>query len=149
MAVAAIIIVAAILVVSGLGRGPATGAQGAVVIPLHATTAANVNGVGTATGRATARQAGESWTYVLTVHGLKPLPGNDFYECWYAAPGSTQRHPILASGGSFVVDSSGSATVTMTSGVDPRQFRTMEITHESPGDGAVRGAILLIGRSTA
>jgi hypothetical protein len=148
VAVAAAIIVAAIVVLPRLGGGPSTPAQAAVVIPLHATTAAKVSGVGTASGRATARQAGESWTYVLSVRGLKPLPGNDFYECWYAAPGSTQRHPILASGGTFVVDNSGSATVTMTSGVDPRQFRTMEITPEKPGNGAVHGAILLTGQST-
>ena len=148
VAVAAAIIIAAIVVLPRLGGGPTTGTQAAVVIPLHATTAAKVSGVGAASGRATARQAGESWTYVLSVHGLKPLPGNDFYECWYAAPGSTQRHPLLASGGTFVVDNSGSATVTMTSGVDPRQFRIMEITAESPGNGAVHGAILLTGRSS-
>jgi anti-sigma factor RsiW len=141
MAVAAVIIVAAIVVVPRLSGGQST-----VVIPLQATTAAKVKGVGTASGQATARQADQSWTYVLTVRGLKPLPGNDFYECWYAASGSTPHHPILVSGGTFVVGNSGSTTVTMTSGVDPHDFRTMEITAEAPGNGALAGAVLLTGR---
>ena len=80
-------------------------------------------------------------------HGLKPLPGNDVYVCWWAAPGSTKAHPVLATGGSFVVGDSGSATLTMTTGVDPRQFRTMEITAESPGSGALHGPVLLAGQS--
>jgi len=70
-------------------RGPDHPGQALVVIPLHATTAAKLSGAGAATGRATARQAGESWTYVLTVHGLKVLPGDQVYECWWAASGST------------------------------------------------------------
>ena len=141
VAVAAVIIAAAIVVLPRLGGGQST-----VVIPLRATTAAKVKGVGAASGQATARQADQSWTYVLGVRGLKPLPGNDVYECWYAAPGSTQRHPILVSGGTFVVGSSGSTTVTMTSGVDPHDFPTMEITAGTPGNGALTGAVLLTGR---
>jgi hypothetical protein len=35
----------------------------------------------------------------------------------------------------------------MTTGVDPRQFSTMEITAEQPGGGALAGAVLLTGRS--
>jgi hypothetical protein len=140
-AVAAAIIVAAAIVIPGLGGGPV------VMIPLHATTAAKVTGDGAATARATARQVGESWTFDLGVHGLKPLPGDRVYECWWVGPGSTRRHPMLVSGGTFVVDSSGSATVTMTIGVDPRQFRTMEITAESPGSGALHEPILLTGRT--
>jgi hypothetical protein len=147
VAVAAAITAAAIVVPLSLGEGPISTTQATVVIPLHATTAAKVFGVGAATARATARQVGESWTFELSVHGLKPLPGDQFYECWYAASGSTQLHLLLATGGSFVVDNSGSATVTMTSGVDPRQFRTMEITAESPGNGALHGPILLIGQT--
>jgi hypothetical protein len=145
VAVAAAIIVAAIVVPLSLGRGPA---GVTVVIPLHATTAAKDFGVGAATGQATARQAGESWTFDLTVHGLKPLPGNDVYVCWWVGPGSTQAHPLVATGGSFVVGDSGSTTLTMTTGVDPRQFRTMEITAEPPGNGALSGLILLTGQST-
>jgi hypothetical protein len=53
----------------------------------------------------------------------------------------------VTTGGSFVVGNSGSATLTMTTGVDPRQFRTMEITAEPPGNGALHGAVLLIGKT--
>jgi Anti-sigma-K factor rskA len=143
VAVAAAIIVAAIVVPLTLGRGQA---EVTVVIPLHATTEAKDFGVGEATGQATARQAGESWTFDLTVHGLKPLHDNDVYVCWWVGPGSTKIHPLLVTGGSFIVGDSGSTTLTMTTGVDPRQFRTMEITAEQPGNGALSGAILLTGQ---
>ena len=140
VAAAAAIVIAAIVIPLSLTGGPTT-----VVIPLHATTAAKVFGTGAATAKATARQAGESWTFDLTVHGLKPLPGNQVYECWWAGPGSTPDHPVVVTGGSFVVGSSGSATLTMTTGVDPRQFRTMEITAGSPSNGAWHGPVLLTG----
>jgi hypothetical protein len=88
VAVAAVLIVAAIVVLPRLGGGQST-----VVIPLQATTAAKLNGVAAASGQAAARQADQSWTYVLTVRGLKPLHGNDFYECWYAAPAAPPATP--------------------------------------------------------
>ena len=147
VAAAAAIITAAIVVPLSLGGSQITAASVTVVIPLHATAAAKLIGDGAATGRATARQAGPSWTVDMTVQGLKVLPGNDVYECWYATSGSTQLHPLLVSGGTFVVDNSGSITVTMTTGVDPRQFRTMEITAESPGNGAIHGMPLLTGQT--
>ncbi len=148
LAVAAAIIIAAAVVIPQLGRGRQNiPAQAAVVIPLHATAAAELIGDGAATGQATARQAGASWTFDMTVHGLKVLPGNDVYECWWAAPGSSRAHPQLVSGGTFVVDNSGSTTVTMTTGVDPGQFPTMEVTAESPGTGALQGAVLLTGQT--
>jgi hypothetical protein len=53
----------------------------------------------------------------------------------------------VTTGGSFVVGNSGSATLTMTTGVDPRQFRTMEITAEPPGSGALSGVVLLTGQT--
>jgi hypothetical protein len=82
----------------------------------------------------------------MTVHGLKMLPedDNEVYECWWVGPGSNKA---LVSGGTFVVDKSGSATVTMTTGVDPRDFRTMEITAELPGTGARQGTVLLTGQT--
>jgi len=141
VAVAAAIITAAIVIPLSLGGSGIT-----VVIPLHATAAAKLIGDGAATGRATAQQEGPSWSFNMTVHGLKVLPGQEVYECWYAASGSNKAHPQLVSGGTFVVDNSGSATVTMTTGIDPRDFRTMEITAQSPGTGALQGAVLLIGQ---
>ena len=147
VAAAAAIITAAIVIPLSLGGGRITPATATVVIPLHATTAAKLIGDGAATGQATARQAGPSWTFDMTVHGLRVLPGNEVYECWYATSGSTRLQPLLVSGGTFVVDNSGSTTVTMTTGVDPRQFRTMEITAQSPGTGALQRPVLLIGQT--
>jgi hypothetical protein len=141
VAAAAAIIIAALVVIPNLGGAT-------VAVSLSATPAAKLIGDGAATGRATAHQAGPSWTFQMTVHGLKVLPGpNDVYECWWVGPGSSNAHPQFVSGGTFVVDKSGSTTVTMTTGIDPTQFRTMEITAESPGTGARQGAVLLIGRT--
>jgi hypothetical protein len=149
VAVAAAIITAAIVVPLSLGGGRITPAQATASVSLYATTAARLMGDGAATGRATAHQAGPSWTFQMTVHGLKVLPDNtnDVYECWWVGPGSTKADPQLVSGGTFVVDHSGSATVTMTTGIDPRQFRTMEVTAELPGTGARQGKVLLIGHT--
>jgi hypothetical protein len=146
-AAAAAIIIAALVVIPNLGGSRVNPAQATAAVSLHATTAAKLMGDGAATGRAAAHQAGPSWTFDMTVHGLKVLPGNDVYECWWVGPGSTKTHPQLVSGGTFVVDNSGSSTVTMTTGIDPRQFRTMEVTAESPGTGALQGVVLLIGQT--
>jgi hypothetical protein len=148
---AAAIIAAAIVIPLNLGGGRVTPAQAVtVVIPLHVTTAAKVIGDGAATAKATARQVGASWTFVIRATGLKMLPekGNEVYECWWSIPGSTKAHPTFVSGGTFIVDKSGATTLTMTTGVDPRQFRTMVITVESPGTGALAGAVLLTSQST-
>ena len=143
-AVAAAIIIAALVVIPNLGSGRLNPAQATVVVQLHATYAAKLIGDGAATGQATAHQAGESWTFDMTVHGLKPLPGDQVYECWWAR--SSHIH-LLVSGGTFIVDNSGSATVTMTTGVDPRDFRIMQITVESPSTGALHGAPLLTSQT--
>jgi hypothetical protein len=146
VAAAAAIIVGAIVVPQSLSGGIAP-AQATVVIPLHATVAARIFGVGAAAGQATARQAGASWTFTLDVHGLKPLPDNEVYVCWWSSSDSTTLNPELVTGGSFVVDDSGSATLTMTTGVDPHQYPTMKITAEKLGNGALRGPVLLTGQS--
>ena len=142
---------AAVVVLANVGQSasPAlvSGTGPSVRTSLHATTAAKTFHVGGATGEATARQAGESWTFRLTVHGLRPLPGNGFYECWWSGPGSSPAHPKLVSGGTFVVGKSGSTTLTMTTGVDPHQFRRMKITAEQPGSGQLHGPTVLVGRS--
>jgi anti-sigma factor RsiW len=142
---------AAVVVLANIGQGAAPalviGTGPTVSTPLAATTLAKTMHVGGATGQATARQVGESWTYELRVHGLRPLPGDGFYECWWSGAGGSLSHPKLVSGGTFVVGQSGSATLTMTTGVDPRQFRGMKITIEQPGSGKLLGPAVLAGRS--
>jgi Anti-sigma-K factor rskA len=145
-AAAAAIIIAALLVIPSLGGGRLNPAQATVVTPLHATTAAKLKGDGAATGQATAHQAGQSWTFTMTVHGLKMLHDNDVYECWWVGRDSTKAHPQFVSGGTFIVDKSGSTTVTMTTGIDPHDFPTMEVTAESPGTGALSGVVILSGQ---
>jgi anti-sigma factor RsiW len=142
---------AAVVVLASIGQSAApalvSGTGPSVMTPLIATTAAKSFHVGGATGQATARQVGESWTFELTVHGLRPLPGNGFYECWWSGPGSTPQNLKLVSGGTFVVGKAGSATLTMTTGVDPHVFRRMKITVEQPGSGQLLGPTVLVGRS--
>jgi hypothetical protein len=145
VAVAAAIITAAIVVPLSLGGGRITPAQATVVIPLHATAAANVIGYGAATGRATAHQdASGSWDITLTVSGLKNFGDSRWYECWYVSP----QHRQVGSAGTFLVPDSGSGTFSMTSAVDPRDFPTMEVTIGPPStNGALAGTVILSGQT--
>ncbi len=144
VAAAAAVVILAVIVIFRPGGGPNTSGKSVVTV-LHAADEAKTWHVGGATGKATARQASASWTYVLTVKGLRPLPGDQFYECWYAR--RSNGHLKLVSGGTFVVGQQGSTTVPMTTGVDPRDFPIMVITAESPGPSAKHGPILLTGQS--
>ena len=102
---------------------------------------------GTASGLAAARPgAGGSWTIALSVHGLKDLGPNRFYECWYAGPANSHGHPQLISAGTFTVGRSGSGSFTMTSAADPYKFGTMQITAQRPGRAGQTRPVLLAGR---
>jgi hypothetical protein len=143
IAAAAAVIAGAIAIpLTLLGSGPAT------VIPLYATTAARASGFGAATGQATARQdASGSWNITLTVAHLKNFGDNQWYECWYI--GSKSGHRQVAPVGSFLVSDSSSRTFTMTSAVDPHEFKTMVITLQPPSaDGAFRESnVILTGQA--
>ena len=143
VAAAAAAITGAIAIpLSLLGSGPAT------VIPLYATTAAKVSGVGAATGQATARQdASGSWNISLTVRHLKNFEDAKWYECWYIGSKSGQRQ--VAPVGSFLVSDSSSQTFTMTSAVDPHDFKTMVITLQLPSaDGAFQQSNVILSGQT-
>jgi anti-sigma-K factor RskA len=144
VAVAAAIITAAIVLPLSLGGGRIIPAQATAVIPLHATTAARLDGFGAATGRATARQdASGSWAISLTVAHLKSFGDTQWYTCWYVS-----RTGQLASAGTFQVRDSGSWTFPMTSAADPRDFRTMEITLGPPSKNGERaGPVILSGQT--
>lgn len=141
-------IVAAIVFLPGFSRRtsaepPTTGggvvAGAPVVIALHPT-------AGTAaSGLATARHMTDGWSIQLSVHSLKQLARGEFYECWFAEAGKKSRHPVLISAGTFGIGRSGSADVSMWTAADPRQFHTMEITAESPGDVSQPGRVILSG----
>jgi Anti-sigma-K factor rskA, C-terminal len=144
VAVAAAIVTAAIVLPLSLGGGRITPAQATVVIALHATTAARLDGNEAATGRATARQdASGSWIISLTVSHLKSSGDSQWYTCWYVS-----RDGQVTSAGSFLVRDSGSRTFPMTSAADPRDFRTMEITLGPPSKtGALAGPVILSGQT--
>jgi hypothetical protein len=143
---------AAIVVLASIGQGAApalvSGTGPSFTTRAYTTPQAKPFGVPHATAVAVARPAGKSWTFVLTVHGLRPLPGDGFYECWWADRESTPGSPQRVSGGTFVVGTSGSATLTMTTGVDPRKFSRMNITAQQPGSGRLVGTTVLVGRSS-
>jgi anti-sigma factor RsiW len=140
VAVAAAIIAAAVVV--PLRGSPA---QTTVVIALRVTAAGQAKGFGAATGQAVARQdASGSWDITLTVQHLKHFDDKPWYECWYVSQDGRQA----ASAGTFLVPASGSRTFSMTSAADPRDFRTMEITLQSPSkDGALGSLVILQGQS--
>ena len=100
---------------------------------------------GTASGQATAWHLPGGWSVRLQVRGLGQLAPGQYYACWYAGSGNKSRHPVLISAGTFSVGPSGSADVSMWTAADPRQFRTMEITAESPGDASQHGRVILSG----
>ncbi len=102
-----------------------------------------------ATGKAVAHHTASGWSISMTVSHLKPLQAGQFYECWYSSPDSTRVQPILITAGTFTVGASGNATMQMWSAADPRQFPTMEITEESPGDAAQHGQVILSGHAQA
>jgi hypothetical protein len=143
-AVAAAIIAAAVVLPLSLGGGRIIPAQATAVIPLHATTAARLDGYGAATGRATGRQdASGSWTISLTVAHLKSFGDSQWYTCWYVS-----RTGQVASAGTFQVRDGGSWTFPMTSAADPRDFRTMEITLGPPSQNGERaGPVILSGQT--
>lgn len=115
------------------------GTEAPVLIPLHST-------AGTAaSGQATAQRMPGGWSIQLSVHGLTPLAAGEFYECWFAAAGNRAGHLVLISAGTFSTGRSGSASVSMWSAADPRQFRTMEITAQSPGRASQLGRVILSG----
>lgn len=117
---------------------PATSAN-TLAIALHSPSG------GSAAGEATVhRTAGGLWSIQLTVHGLKDLGPDGFYEGWYV-PASQPGHPDLIPAGTFAVGSSGSATFTMTSAADPAAIAYMKITSAQPGDSGRPGQVILAG----
>jgi anti-sigma-K factor RskA/putative zinc finger protein len=130
-------IIAAVLILPGLGGGLPTGAFAfKLVSPPGSGEAAS----GTATARP---DASGSWDITLTVQHLKNFGDSPWYECWYVSPG----HRKVASAGTFLVPDSGSGTFSMTSAVDPTDFPTMEITIESPNNnGTLQGTVVLSGQ---
>ncbi len=111
----------------------------AFTIPLHSPSG------GTASGQATIDHTADGWSVRLTVHGLRDLGPDRFYECWYAGRGNRPGHPDLITAGSFTVGVGGSATMQMWSAADPRRFATMQITAGQAGDAGQHGQIILAG----
>jgi Anti-sigma-K factor rskA/Putative zinc-finger len=128
-------VLAALLIVPGLGPPKAAFAFQLVSAPRSGQAAS---------GTAMARQdSSGSWNVTLTVHHLKRLGPNQWYECWYVSRDGRQA----VAAGTFIVSPSGSGTFTMTSSADPRNFQTMEITAQSPGNGALAPVVILSGKA--
>jgi hypothetical protein len=115
---------------------PTTSAD-TIVIPLHAPPGSS------AAGEATVHHTAYGWSVQLTVHGLKDLGPDRFYETWFACPGS-QSAPYLVAAGTFIVGPSGSATCSMCTGADPLGS-AMDITSERPGNTGQHGEVILSG----
>jgi hypothetical protein len=111
---------------------------------LKPTNAAKNMDLKAARGWATARQdATGSWHLTLTVQHLKHYDPKPWYECWYIS--SKPGQPQVAPAGSFLVSGGGRQTFTMTSAVDPRDFKTMEITLQPPSpDGAIQKSNVIL-----
>lgn len=137
-AVAVAVAVAAGVSVAELGNFRGAG-------PTAASVSLSAQAGATGSGTATVRQAPGGWAVQLTEHDLKKLPAGQFYECWYVGPANRPGHRQLITAGTFTVDHSGNEVVTLSSAADPRRFKIMEITAESPGDGGQHGKVVLKG----
>jgi hypothetical protein len=139
VAVAAAIIAAAIVIPLSLGRGGLAEAVTFKLMPPPGSAQ-------TASGTAVARQdTSGSWDITLTVRHLKSFGDTPWYQCWYVGTDRAGDRQV-ASAGTFLVPNSGNGTFSMTSAVDPRQFKTMEIRLESPNaNGAIQGPVVLSG----
>jgi hypothetical protein len=111
----------------------------AATISLHAMHGAS------GSGQAVVRHANGGWEIQLTVKHLPKLSTGQFYECWYADPGSNRPgHPELITAGTFA---SSDATVHMWSAANPAKFTIMQITIEQPGDASQHGQVILQGKA--
>ena len=83
----------------------------------------------------------------MTVRHLKNFEDAKWYECWYIGSKSGQRR--VAPVGSFLVSDSSSQTFTMTSAVDPHDFKTMVITLQlRSADGAFQQSNVILSGQT-
>jgi hypothetical protein len=140
LAAVAAVIAAAIVIPLTLGRdGVATAVAFSLAPPPGSVQAA-------ASATVTARQdPSGSWALMVTVRHLKSFGDSPWYECWYVGTDAA-GHRQVASAGTFIVPDSGSHTFSMTSAVDPREFKTMQIRLEEPGpNGAIQGQVVLTG----
>ena len=83
----------------------------------------------------------------MTVQHLKNFGDAQWYECWYIGSKPGQRQ--VAPAGSFLVSDSRSQTFTMTSAVDPHDFKTMVITLQLPSaNGAFQQSNVILSGQT-
>ena len=106
-AVAAIAIAVMAVLLTHRTPSPRTAAGAAAVIDLHSPSGA------AASGRAVATRHAGGWSIRLTVRGLKKLRPGQFYECWYARPGTRPGHQQQITAGTFTTGPRGSGSFTM------------------------------------
>ena len=135
-AVAAVIVIVAVFFLPGHGAGLP---DQALTFNLSPPPGAGQAASGTAVARP---DASGSWDITLTVHHLKNFGDAKWYQCWYVS-----RDGRVASAGTFLVPNRGSGTFSMTSAVDPHNFRRMEITLQSPNSNGAfqKGTVILSG----
>lgn len=112
------------LIAGGDGSAVPSGAQVALA-PVGAADA----GAGGTVKLAAVKGAEPAGGATVTVHGLKPLPDGGYYELWMLNSATD-----LVSMGSFTVDASGMATITLPVAADPSKFKFFDVSAE-PGDG--------------
>jgi hypothetical protein len=136
-AAVAAVVIAAVLILPGLGGGPSAQALTFNLVP-----PAGSGQAASATAVARSDVSG-SWDVTLTVHHLHNFGDSKWYQCWYVNPGKRR----VASAGTFLVPGSGSGTFSMTSAADPHDFTVMEIRLQAPSsDGARQGMVVLSGK---
>jgi hypothetical protein len=134
IAVSALTAATAFAVLQAMPADTPTTSADTFTISLHATPG------GSATGEAVVHHTANGWSVQLTVHGLKSLGPDGFYEDGYIRPGGQS----VITAGTFTVGESGSGTFISTSAADPRGS-AMQIISERPGDAGQHGEVILAG----
>ncbi len=124
LAAAAVVVLAAVLVVSSNLVRPSGGTAFALADPSG----------GPARGVAHVHRTRDGLSVDLTVSHLPPTDANHVYQCWFVGPGDSLQNQNRISAGTFTVGSDGKASVHMMAAADLARFPKMGITLE-PNDG--------------
>ena len=116
------------LLAAGAGLGTLLDRDGGAGAPVRTIALAPLPGAGDAGGRVELSRSGAA-PLTLRVRGLRPVARGRFYELWLLGPRGE-----LVSLGSFTVDRAGHATLALPLPVDPRRFRSFDVSVE-PADG--------------
>lgn len=141
---------AAVVIAAAVGTGLAlsrSAPANTYTVALHSQLVPAASGQA-ASGHVVVQQTGTGWSIQLTVAHLADLGSGRFYECRWGSSGSHPGHPAWITAGTFVVGSSGTATVQMWTAADPETFPVVQIVTRTAASAGSSGPIILAGTAS-